>query len=50
MTFEADRKKKDMDASFERNIYSFMTDPVYYNKEDPSVKCLEEYSNEYFQD
>ena len=50
MTVDTDRKKKDMEASFERNIYPFMTDPVYYNKEAPSSKCIEEYSNEYFQD
>jgi histone deacetylase complex regulatory component SIN3 len=31
-TFDADKKKKDGEASIERNIFSFMIDPIYYNK------------------
>ena len=27
-----------------------MTDPVYYSKEEPSVKCFQTHSSEYYQD
>ena len=35
MTFDADRKRKEGEGSIEKNIFSFMTDPVYYSKEGP---------------